>query len=331
MKVFWAWQSDHPRAISRDVVRTALEAAIEHLKAENELIEAPDESRGDLHLDHDTKGLTGSPDVARSILEKIQACTVFVGDITPVGKTPDVEGNEGVKPGRPLVNSNVAIEYGFALRKLTDSAVIGVLNEAFGSPQDLPFDIIHKRWPVRYRLVEGATKPEIDAERAKLRVQFIAALRGFLDRPEPEVSVGPPEVPHGLGAPFYFQDKEKLGHCNRLDGEVEMPFRDVLYMRLIPQVPPKRPVPEDVMLKKTYPFGAMGSPGPIIPIANKYGAMCFAPAGNTRNVDALTQYFHTGEVWALTPTSCGRECEAIGSSITSYQPRMPSSPRSATV
>jgi len=25
MKVFWAWQSDHPRRISRDVIRTALE------------------------------------------------------------------------------------------------------------------------------------------------------------------------------------------------------------------------------------------------------------------------------------------------------------------
>jgi hypothetical protein len=130
MKVFSAWQSDHPRAISRDVIRTALEAAIDHLKQESDVFEAPEVSRGDLHLDHDTKGLTGSPDVARSILEKIQSCKVFVGDVTPVGKTPDIPGNEGVKPGRPIINSNVAIEYGFALRKLTDSAVIGVLNDA---------------------------------------------------------------------------------------------------------------------------------------------------------------------------------------------------------
>ena len=126
MKVFWAWQSDHPREISRDVVRTALEAAIEHLKQEKDVYEAPEESR--LHLDHDTKGLTGSPDVAAEILKKIMDCTIFVGDLSIVGKTPDKEGNEGVKPGRPLINSNVAIEYGFALRKLTDSAVVGVMN-----------------------------------------------------------------------------------------------------------------------------------------------------------------------------------------------------------
>ena len=44
MKVFWAWQSDHPREISRDVIRAALEAAIEHLKQERDVIEAPGSS-----------------------------------------------------------------------------------------------------------------------------------------------------------------------------------------------------------------------------------------------------------------------------------------------
>ena len=43
----------------------------------------------------------------------------------------------------------------------------------------------------------------------------------------------------------------------------------------------------------------MGSQGHKIPIVNSYGAMCFAPAGHTRNIDALTQYFPTGEVWAI--------------------------------
>jgi hypothetical protein len=103
MKVFWAWQSDHPRKISRDVIRTALEAAIDELKEIRDVIEAPEESREDLHLDHDTKDLTGSPDVARSILEKIQGCKVFVGDVTPVGKTADKQANEGILPGRPLI------------------------------------------------------------------------------------------------------------------------------------------------------------------------------------------------------------------------------------
>ncbi|MHB8267814.1 hypothetical protein [Bradyrhizobium sp.] len=298
MKVFWAWQSDHPRKISRDVIRTALEAAVEHLKQERGVVEAPEESRSDLYLDHDTKGLTGSPDVARSILEKIQASTVFVGDVTPVGKTPDVPGNEGSKPGRPLINSNVAIEYGFALRKLTDSAVVGVMNEAYGEPKDLPFDIIHKRWPVRYRLVEGATNAEIDAARNHLKGQFVTALKGFIDKPESE-EIKFDEIPPQISKAFYFANGETLGHCNQIGDDVYMPFREVLYMRLIPTKPLPRPVGERAMISAAMKYGAMGSAAGQISISNQYGAMCFSPAGNTNNVDTLTQYFPNGEVWAI--------------------------------
>ena len=65
-------------------------------------------------------GLTGSPDVARSILEKIAAAKVFVGDVTPVGATPVKKGDEGDKRGRPLMNPNVAIEYGYTRSKLSE-------------------------------------------------------------------------------------------------------------------------------------------------------------------------------------------------------------------
>jgi hypothetical protein len=90
-----------------------------------------------------------------------------------------------------------------------------------------------------------------------------------------------------------------MGHCNRLEGNVYMPFRNVLYMRLIPTIPLKRPVAEQAMLSNAFKYGAMGSAGPKIPIVNSYGAMCFAPAGNTNDIDVLTQYFPNGEVWAL--------------------------------
>jgi hypothetical protein len=297
VKIFWAWQSDHPREISRDVIRTALEAAIDHIKEERDVIEPPDESRGDLHIDHDTKGLTGSPDVASAILEKIAASKVFVGDLTPVGSTPAKTGNEGHLPGRPLMNPNVAIEYGYALKTLSDSGVIGVLNLAFGNPEGLPFDIIHKRWPIRYRLVEGATKAEIDRERNVLKGQFVTALKGFLNNPQPE-AVSFEETPTHDKA-FYFNNDEQLGHCNQLGGQVSMTFRQVLYVRLIPTKPLLRPIAERTMVSKAYQYGAMGSQELTIPITNQYGAMCFAPMGNTRNVDAMTQYFPNGEVWAI--------------------------------
>src|SRR5450756_571917 len=181
MKVFWAWQSDHPGEISRYVVREGLKQAIEHLRQAVDIDEPPEEARRrDIHLDHDTEGMTGMPSVGDSILAKIAASTAVVCDVTPVGTTPLIPGNEGEKPGRPLMNPNVAIELGYAIGKLGDAAVIGVMNLAFGDTDTLPFDIKHKKWPVTYRLVEGSTKPEIEAQIKVLRAEFIKRLGGFI-------------------------------------------------------------------------------------------------------------------------------------------------------
>jgi hypothetical protein len=87
MKVFWAWPSDRPGKISRHFVREALEGAIERLKQPKDIEEPPEEARrNDLHLDHDTKGLSGSPEIAHEIFSKIAAAAVFVADMTPVGQ-----------------------------------------------------------------------------------------------------------------------------------------------------------------------------------------------------------------------------------------------------
>jgi hypothetical protein len=57
----------------------------------------PDEAfqDGKLQLDCGRKGLKGSPDLAIEILKKIDAATVFVGDVTPVGKGPPRKTDEG--------------------------------------------------------------------------------------------------------------------------------------------------------------------------------------------------------------------------------------------
>lgn len=298
MKVFWSWQSDHPAKISRTVIRQALEEAIDHLRETRDVTEPPDESRGEIHLDHDTKGVLGSPDVAKTILEKIANSTVFVGDVTMVGRTPDKQGNEGAKPGRPLINSNVAIEYGYALHKLGDSGIIGVMNEAFGRPEDLPFDIIHKRWPIRYRLVEEATKAEIDHQRNHLKQQFITALKGYIDNPQPSTVTFEETIPE-IGKAFYFKNGQRIGYLNRLNADLYMPFRNVLYMRLIPTKPLRRPVGEKALMASAMKYGAMGSSAGQMSIVNDYGAICFSLGGATSDIDSLTQYFPNGEIWAI--------------------------------
>jgi hypothetical protein len=85
--------------------------------------------------------MVGSPEISATILQKIENCSIFVADITPVGsliiekKTP---------------NPNVLFELGYAWRKLGESRVILVLNEAFAAPEDLPFDLL-KRSLILYR------------------------------------------------------------------------------------------------------------------------------------------------------------------------------------
>jgi hypothetical protein len=83
MKIFWSWQSDTPGKVGRHFVRDALRLAIDALKQAPD-VEEPTaaETRESIHLDHDRQGVTGSPDLARTIFEKIDAAAVFVADVT---------------------------------------------------------------------------------------------------------------------------------------------------------------------------------------------------------------------------------------------------------
>lgn len=157
MKIFWSWQSDHPGAISRHLVREALELAVASLNEEL----AIEEAEREVSLDHDRKGVPGSPDLVNVILEKIRGSDAFVADVTPVGATPD-------EPSKKLMNPNVAIELGYALHTITDRRTIMVLNAAYGARADLPFDLQHKAGPIFYTLAPDATKDQIKAVRKKL-------------------------------------------------------------------------------------------------------------------------------------------------------------------
>ncbi|CAL74726.1 hypothetical protein BRADO0803 [Bradyrhizobium sp. ORS 278] len=85
-----------PGRIARFVIRDALDEAIQELKETPDVDEPPDEARrADLHLDHDTKDVTGMPSVADTILDEIAAATVFVGDVTPVGAGPAIQTPQG--------------------------------------------------------------------------------------------------------------------------------------------------------------------------------------------------------------------------------------------
>jgi hypothetical protein len=147
LKVFYSWQSDTDSKVNRAFLREAIETAIADLDVQD--AERP-------AVDQDTKGVLGSPVIADTISRKIEAAAVMVADVTLTGSTPE---------GKRLCNSNVAIELGYALGIHGDQVLLKVMNTHFGPPQDLPFDLAHRRWPVQYDLAPGA--PPSDRRRAQ--------------------------------------------------------------------------------------------------------------------------------------------------------------------
>ena len=173
--VFWSWQSDRDERVSRHLIREALVIALDRLTNGSEIDER-------LELDHDTKGLPGSPDIVASILVKIDQASVFVGDITPIAIA------EG---GKQVANPNVLIELGYAKKSLGAARVITVWNTAFTNCrlEDLPFDLRGKRGPISYSLNAGATRPELASARESLINGFVDRIGACLESPKESASL----------------------------------------------------------------------------------------------------------------------------------------------
>jgi len=85
LTVFYSWQADRPSSVNRSFIQGALDAAIRELNRELTLVEAT-RNEG-ISLDRDTQGVSGSPPIVDTILEKIAAASVFVPDLTYIAFT----------------------------------------------------------------------------------------------------------------------------------------------------------------------------------------------------------------------------------------------------
>ena len=142
--VFYAWQSDTPSKGNRRLIRTAL-----NLAAMNILNDPAVAVR--VRINSDTQGVLGHVSVIDTIVNKILACDAFVPDLTFVAET------EG---GKLVPNPNVLLEYGYALHVLSDTFLIPVMNTAYGPPEKLPFDMGHRRHPLKYDFRPTASKAD---------------------------------------------------------------------------------------------------------------------------------------------------------------------------
>lgn len=203
MKIFYSWQSDIENKYNRNFVKDCLERAIKHLNQDLEVEDA-------LRLDHDTKGVEGSPDIAKTILDKIEGCDIFIGDITFIAKS----SNEKYCP-----NPNVLIELGYALHSLGDGRVINIMNSSFGKPDNnLPFDLAHKRWPILYSLNEDNY-----AEKAVVRNELVASIKSAL-----YPFIGKPKS----SAPAFASPAEKVKHREGLRKEFEKELSEIKAKKL---------------------------------------------------------------------------------------------------
>src|SRR5205823_3575063 len=76
-----------------------------------------------------------------------------------------------------MPNSNVLVELGYALARLGNERIVCVMNEAFGKPTDLPFDLAHRRHPMVFNLTDASDGDVIKKQRSELSDKLEDALR----------------------------------------------------------------------------------------------------------------------------------------------------------
>lgn len=314
MKVFWSWQSDRDPKLHHYFVRDAIKEACKLIASD------PDYEEADRpEVDHDTKGVTGSPDIASTILGKIASANVFIADMTPVGTTDPAVLQPGVteeKRSEPkfLQNPNVMSELGYAERALTTSRILLVANGAhYPGAQALPFDWRHRSGAKTYMLADGVTNAEIAAERKRFAQVLKACIQPILlaqtpARPEPRGAIWQPASPSD---PAVWQGAEAgLQFCNRSMGDIRREVRlsdgKRIYARLVPTewtVPPRADLETRVNGVGLVVRSLDGDWG-----LNAEGALSvwgrIDGERNDMRVWNATQWFRTtGEIWAVNVNS----------------------------
>jgi len=127
-----------------------------------------------LRIESDTAGVSGTPDIAQTIFDKISSAEIAVFDVTPV--TSITKGST-----RKLIpNPNVLIELGYAAHSIGWNRIVCVMNTGYGSkPEELPFDLRARRFPICY-VHAGDEKPAADVAKA-ITDALISTTKSCLD------------------------------------------------------------------------------------------------------------------------------------------------------
>lgn len=217
--VFYSWQSDLPNPTNRTFIESAIKSAIKKVGEDVDLTSAMRD--GKLKLDKDTKGVSGSPPIVDVIFNKIANCAIFVPDMTFVGKSDG---------GRLIPNPNVLVEYGWALRTVTNLRIVPVMNSYYGKPswKTLPFDMRHLRHPFAYELNPKPSPEEKKAAKEALVSHLVVAFKtvfesGVLDEDANDVPFGPSNM-IDLIKEYIIDDRYRIKLHELINDEVERTF-----------------------------------------------------------------------------------------------------------
>jgi len=134
-RIFYAWQDQLPKKYNRNAIRKALRIAAAELEAE---LSENGAEQFKIELDEATRGVSGSPNIPKEILGKIQRADIFVADVSSINF-------EQTDEEKKTPNPNVVFELGYAAAHLGWNRIILLVNEVHGSVKTLPFDFDRHR------------------------------------------------------------------------------------------------------------------------------------------------------------------------------------------
>jgi hypothetical protein len=174
-RVFYSWQTDLPNTTNRGFIQSALESAANSIRDDESIKIEP-------VIDRDTAGVPGAPDIADTILAKIEKSQIFVADVSIINKT---------EKSRKIPNPNVLVELGYAMKTLGLDRIIMVMNTTFGKPELLPFDLRMRR-VITYEMPENEQNRSV--ERKKLSAMFERGIRSILNEIDQEETTITPTI-----------------------------------------------------------------------------------------------------------------------------------------
>ena len=292
--LFYSWQSDKPNKTNRTFIKDAVEKALKNINKSLELEES-------LRVDQDTKDIPGTPDIANTILKKIEECDLLLSDLTTVAKT------EG---GKQTPNPNVLIELGYAMKAIGTGRIITVMNEAYGSAEEgLPFDLQHRRWPIRYFLPVNASLKIRKEQKTNLVSQFEIAISAVLNSTSSNQhhDIFQETQPKWKSSSFISNGERlvKLIPLNNKEKESDIVWTNgsQAFLRFIPTIAPHPRTPFEIQkLTKTQPMlFPMGQVGGAWDGLNRFGTVIFDANNQELQTSAscITQVFRNGELWGI--------------------------------